>query len=291
MKKGLMLVILTAFISGFSIFINKFGVSMSDAYLFTFMKNSIVAIVMFGIIYFAGNLRNFSEIKAKEWGKLLVIGVVGGSIPFLMFFRGLQLTTAAKASFIHKTMFIYVAFLAYFFLKEKISWKIAGASVLLLLGNFLLLKLSWQPFNIGDALVLGAALLWAIENVVSKNILKEVEPKIVGFSRMFFGSIFILVFLAATDNLTGIMALTSQQIIWSLITAGLLLAYVLTWYSGLKDVPVTLATVILMLGSPITTLLNYASGTPIEALQIFGILLLGLGTYVFASGHRYSSSA
>ena len=52
---------------------------------------------------------------------------------------------------------------------------------------------------------------------------------------------------------------------WVLFTAALLLGYVLTWYVGLKQVPVTVATCILLLGSPITTLLQLANGTPFGA--------------------------
>ena len=51
-KKGLLLVFLTAVISGFSIFINSYGVKGFDSSVFTFSKNIVVALFLFSIIIF-----------------------------------------------------------------------------------------------------------------------------------------------------------------------------------------------------------------------------------------------
>jgi uncharacterized membrane protein len=50
MKKGLIFVLMTALISGISIFVNKFGVKGVDSTVFTFMKNSMVALLLVGIL-------------------------------------------------------------------------------------------------------------------------------------------------------------------------------------------------------------------------------------------------
>jgi drug/metabolite transporter (DMT)-like permease len=92
---------------------------------------------------------------------------------------------------------------------------------------------------------------------------------------MFFGSIFILIYLIFTSQSSQIFALNSKQIIWVLITGVILLFYVLTWYSGLKYISVSKATAILLLGSPITTALNLISGAKISLQEIIsGILIL-----------------
>ena len=46
-NKGFLLVLATAFISGLSIFINKFGVSVINPYIFTGLKNIIIALRLF----------------------------------------------------------------------------------------------------------------------------------------------------------------------------------------------------------------------------------------------------
>ncbi len=48
-----------------------------------------------------------------------------------------------------------------------------------------------------------------------------------------------------------------------------------SWYNGLRDVKVTTATSVLLLGSPITTLLSYLFlGSTLSLVQAVGILLV-----------------
>ena len=267
----------TAFISGFSIFINKFGVSAINPYIFTFLKNAIVALLLCAIIFSAKNFSLLKSIKKKQWGLLALIGIIGGGIPFLLFFKGLSLTSAAGASFVHKTMFIWIFILAALFLKEKIKKEYILAGALLLAGNLLLLKISSVSFDTGSFLVFLATLFWAVESVVSKHILKEIPPRVVMWARMFFGSLVILFFLIFTGQAALLAKLNLQQISWAMITGAVLLGYVATWYSGLKYIKVSEAAVILALGSPITTLLTAVFSNPVGLKEYFSSVLIFLG--------------
>ena len=160
-KKGYFLVFLTALISGFAIFINKFGVSVVNPNIYTFLRVLTVAIFLTGLLLFLKDWRTLKNLTGKQWLLLIIIGLVGGSIPFLLFFRGLSLTNAAQGSFIHKTMFIWVAVLAALFLKEKIDKKFLLGGLFLLLGSLILLKRLPHSLNQGDLLVFLASLLWA----------------------------------------------------------------------------------------------------------------------------------
>ena len=257
MKKGLLLVLSTAIISGFAIFINQFGVSIINPYIFTGLKNITVAVLVCCLLFTMKDGRLLKGLSKKYWGLLLAIGLIGGSIPFLLFFKGLSLTTGVQGAFIHKTMFIYVAVLAALFLKEKISKKLLFGGLLLLLGNAFLLKFIPYSLGKGDLLILLAALFWAVENTISKYTLRELPSRVVIWGRMFFGSIFILIFLVATGQIGLIGTLNISQMAWVVVTAIILLGYVITWYTGLKYVPVSVATPILLLGAPITTLFSF----------------------------------
>ncbi len=277
MTKGYFLVFTTAIISGFAIFINKFGVSVVNPYIYTFLRVLTVAIFLTSSFFFFKNWRVLKDLTKKQWFLLITIGLIGGSIPFLLFFKGLSLTLAAKGSFIHKTMFIYVVVLAYLFLKEKIDRKFLLGGLVLLIGNLILLKkLSFQ-INQGDLFVFLATLLWAIENTISKYVLRDLEGKTLAWGRMFFGSIFIFLFLLLTNQIHLIFTLNSKQLFWVLTTAVILLGYVITWYTGLKYIPVSKATVILLLGSPITTFLNLISGGKISQAEAISAILVILG--------------
>lgn len=288
-KKGLKLAFLTAVISGFSIFINKFGVEGINPYIFTFGKNLIVLLFLFSTILFFKKFDQLKKLQIKQWLKLVVIGFVGGSIPFLLFFKGLSMTSGATASFIHKTMFVYVIFFAAIFLKEKINKKVLLGTVFLLLGNFLLLKLNNLAFSTGDLLIFGATLFWAVENTISKHALKTIQPTLVAFGRMFFGSLFILAFLIASGSINAIVTLTLSHVLWAVITSSFLFAYVITWYSGLKHVKVSIATSVLLLGSPITTLLSFTFlDTAVSLSQLAGIFLIPVGIFIILLSYQPS---
>lgn len=275
MAKGYLLVFLTALISGFSIFINKFGLGFfKNPYLFTFLKNVTVAFFLSSFLILFKDRKNLLKLNKKQWFLLVLIGLLGGSLPFLLFFKGLSLTSSAEASFLHKTMFLGASLFAFLFLKEKIDKRFLLGAIILLFANSLLLKNFFFRTNYGNLLVFSATLFWAIENTISKYLLKDLKGREVAWGRMFFGSIFILIYLAFTHQLAPILTLSLKQINWVLITSVLLLGYVLTWYSGLKYVPLSQASAILLIGSPITTFLNFVSGTKISQNEIFSAILV-----------------
>lgn len=277
MKKGHYLVLLTAIISGFSIFINQFGVKVINPYAFTFLKNVVVVILLTSLLLILKDRKLLLSMSKKHWLQLSLIGLIGGSVPFLLFFKGLSLTTAVNGGFLHKTMFIYIALLAVIFLKEKISKKYFLGGLLLVLGNLFLLKQISFSIDYGSVLILLATLFWATENVISKYVLRELPGKVVGFGRMFFGSLFIFLFLLFTGQASLLGGVNLTQIGWVFLTGGLLFGYVITWYSGLKYIPVSKAAVILLLGSPITTLLYFIQTGNITYPAILGIFLVTVG--------------
>ncbi len=274
-NKGLLLILSTAVISGISIFINRYGVAMNDPYVFAFLKNTAVAILLASLILAAKQYAAIRNLKMRQWGILIIIGIIGGGIPFLLFFKGLALTSAAQGSFIQKTMFLFVALLAVVFLKEKLSKSFLAGAALLFGANLLLLKSLDLSFGQGDLLIFCATLFWAVENVISKYALKDLPGNVVAWGRMFFGSVLIAGFLLFTGQAALISTIGRPQIGWIAITSLLLLGYTLTWYNGLKYIPVSAAAAILMAGSPITTLLNALSSGKLTVNDVYsGILVV-----------------
>lgn len=278
-RTGFMLVLLTAIVSGVSIFANSFAVKGFNPFVFTFLKNAVVAVFLFSIILLLKELPALKKLSRRQWLKLVAIGLVGGSIPFLLYFYALQLTNAINAGFLHKTLFLWASVFAFLFLKEKASKRFIFAALLLLASNFLLFSIS--SFGFAETLILLAAVLWAAENVLAKHVLKELSGNLVSFGRMFFGSIFILAFLLATRQAGPIFALSFEQAGWVLLTSCFLFAYVFTFYNGLKHLPVHKATALLMLGQPITALLSFAFlGKAASLQEAFGLLLAIAGIFL-----------
>ena len=277
--KGILLVFITAAISGVAIFVNQFGVKVSSPYIFTGLKNCIVVLFLLAIILAIGEWKQFKVLRKKQWLTLINIGLIGGSIPFLLFFKGLSMTTGQEGALIHKTMFLPVILMAWLILKEKIDKSLLIGISLLFLGNILLLKLNFNNlvFDKGDFLIFAAVLFWSLEQIISKKAVAKISPRIVALGRLGFGLGFIFIFWIFTDQLSLLANLNFQQMTWTWITGIILLGYVLTWYSGLKYVRVSTAVCILTLGAPITTLLTFSQGAVISLWQVAGILILIMG--------------
>lgn len=276
-KKGYAFVLLTALISGVSIFVNKFGVEGINPYLFTWVKNILVVLFLFSLLILFKELETFKTLNNKQWLKLVAIGFFGGSVPFLLFFKGLSMSPSSTAALLHKSMFIFVSALAVLFLKEKLNKGFIAAAVLLFAGNLFLLKITNLSFGIPELLILTAVLFWSTEIIISKNTLKQLPSNVVAFGRMFFGAIFILGFLLATGNIGQFLELTLPQIGWIALTSAFLLLYVTTWYAGLKHTPASVAASILLLGSAITTILSIAYAGSFSIVELVGIGLISAG--------------
>lgn len=284
-SEGFALVLMTACISGISIFINKFGVSASNPYMFTTIKNAVVTLLFLSLVLLTKERKKLKTLSRAQWKNLLAIGCIGGSVPFLLFFKGLSLTSSAQAGFIHKTLFIYATLLSILFLKEKVSRAKLLSSLALLGGLSLLIGIP-APLGEGDFLVLAATLLWAGENVLSRHALKSIPASIVVLGRMGFGLLILVPFVLLTGS-AGTLSFSPEALAWTGVTSLFLFGYVFTYYHGLKRIQVSEATSVLLLGSALTTLLNAVFITGALSLNaLSGILLLVFGAGLTLGLHK-----
>lgn len=270
-RNGFMLVFATAIISGISIFLNRFAIATFNPFVFTTLKNTGVAFIMASGILLAGRYRELLSLKPKEWRNLILIGLVGGSIPFLLFFWGLKQTAAANASLLHKSLFIPASVFAYLFLKERLSKVQLVGAFILFIGVFLLSGPVLSTISIGDYAIMAAVIFWAAENTLSKHVLNmKIPPHVVVFGRMFFGSIALMLFLLVTSSLPDVGSFTLNHLLWLSLTIIFLLMYQLTFYSGLARLKVGEATSVLIFGSVVTTLLSLAVGRVPSVAEMLG---------------------
>ena len=194
-QKGVILVLMTAIISGVSVFLNKFAVkAIANSDVFTTAKNIMVGLVLMGIVLLPFYFNKLKQVKSSDWLKLFLIAGIGGSVSFLLFFKGLSLTSATSAAFVHKTLFVWVSLLAVWFLKEKIGKLQYLALGLLFVGNFTMLGFKFMSFGWPELLILAADLMWAVEFIIAKKVLAGVPSEIVAWARMFIGAIILLAY-------------------------------------------------------------------------------------------------
>ena len=283
---GILLILLTVLISGVSNFVNFYAVQGTNSDAFLAVRNAAVALMLLPLGLLAVRTVR-TRLTRVDWVKLGTIGLIGGAIPFLLFFRGLQMagaTGAATATFGYRTLFLMAAILGVVFLRERLSPRLALAAGLLVAGNALLLSLTAPIWTDGTAYVLLATGLWAGEYTLSKHTLRSVPSGTVALARMGFGGVFLLAYVAVTGQLGSVAALSGAQWQWVALSAVLLVGFVATWYAGLKTVDVSVATAMLTLAFPITWALGFlGSRSTFGLAQAAGVVAIVLGT-AFAIG-------
>ena len=213
-----------------------------------------------------------------------MIGVIGGSLPFLLFFTGLAQASAPSAAFIHKTLFIWVALLAVPMLGERLGLAQLGALAVLLVGQALILTPAGVSWGIGETLIAAATLLWAVETIVARRVLRTVPAAVVGAARLGIGLVVLGGYLAVTGKVDILATLTASQWGWVLLTGLLLSGYVATWFAALQRAPASLVTAILVLGAPVTAGIQAVQTGSIPSVPVLAgqILVLAAGGALIA---------
>lgn len=284
MKKGIYFALITAIISGFSIFINSFAVKkIPNAFFFTTAKNLVVCFLLGALLILFNKFKDIKNLSKKDWLTLTVIGLIGGSIPFLLFFKGLSISSAAavNGAFIQKTLFIWVVLLAFVFLKEKFSIFQYVSLLIILSGIYLMGGFKSIHFGRGEFLIFIATLMWAFEAVIVKKVLHRINYYVASFGRMFFGAIVMICYLLLTNNFQSVFHLTLTQINWIIITSILLLGYVIFYYGALNFTKATIVTSVLTLGFPVTVILQGIYTGIYSRGQIYGALVIICGIILF----------
>jgi drug/metabolite transporter (DMT)-like permease len=270
----------TAAISGVSIFVNGLAVKqLPDPALYTTLKNGIAAIVLVALAMATVRPEAVRAIPARTWGRLALIGAIGGSIPFILFFTGLAEASAPSAAFIHKTLFIWVALLAVPFLGERLGLAQLGALAVLLVGQALILTPAGVTWGTGETLIAAATVLWAVETILARRVLATVPSGVVAAARLGFGLVVLVGYLAVTGSLGAVATLAPVQWAWVLLTGLFLAAYVATWFAALQRAPASLVTAILVIGAPVTAAIQALQTGHAPALPAFAgdLLVLAAG--------------
>ena len=191
-QRGIKYALVTAVFSGFAIFFNGIAVrSVGDPLAFTTLKNlgvGVILALLLGIKIFR-NRPLITSLTSRDWLRLFLIGVIGGSLPFYLFFKGLSMAQPAVGALIHKTLILWVALWAIPFLHEKISLKQVLALGLVFGSSFVVGGITPVSCGTGETMILAATILWAVENIIAKVALRKVDADVVVGARMIFGSL------------------------------------------------------------------------------------------------------
>lgn len=229
------------------------------------------------------------KITCIDWIKLLVLGATGVALLNLLQFIGLTLTTAINGSILLNTNPIFISILSVIFLNEKIKLKNMIGIVMAFIGvvfiitrEYLHLAVFSQTSLLGDILILGSAICWAIYTIVGKTMFSSYKPIVITTFSILIGTVFLLIYTLTIEDITIVVKVSIATwiaiLFLALVCSGL--AYIL-WYEALSILEASEAGVFLFT-MPIYTILiaNLTLKESITIPAIIGIVLVILGLYL-----------
>jgi drug/metabolite transporter (DMT)-like permease len=134
----------------------------------------------------------------RKYFLLLVTSICGAVIAPSLFFFGLSNTSASDSSILINGEVLFSILLAIIFFSEKLI-KREIISIILVLAGIVILTTNMQTsnsfleLNIGNIMIVGSTLFWALDNNISKIISKTIHiPKIIVLKSLIGGSLLFI---------------------------------------------------------------------------------------------------
>jgi drug/metabolite transporter (DMT)-like permease len=287
----------TAIISGISVFVNSYGVkSFNSPAVYTTAKNLAATLVItaFVVVAWLASRHQVPVVHAtaardsspparqlhglRRWAGLAYVAAIGGGAAFIFFFEGLARTSAVPAVFLHDTLLIWVALAALPLLGERLGrWNLAAIELLVVGVTATSGGVGHLGFNAGNALVLGATVLWAIETIIAKRLLVGMTASALSLVRMGGGAVVLVGYLGATGQFHALVGLGAGELRWALLTGCLLGGYVATWMTALARARAVDVTSVLVASAAVTLFLDAIVHHTGLASDTVGLVLLALG--------------
>jgi drug/metabolite transporter (DMT)-like permease len=235
--------LLAVIIWGASFVATKFALRYTSPDAVVWMRFS-VGVVILGIGAFGR--RQVTLPRPGEWFYFALLGFLGITFHQWLQSTGLVTSQATTTSWIVSTIPIFMAILAWLFLKERLIWwqaagiviSTVGVLVVVARGNLGLLALG-KFGTVGDFLVLISALNWAVFSILSRRGLRKYPAIMMMFYVMAFGWIFSSILFFFSGGFGQL-----HPILWDgWLAIGFLgifcsgLAYIF-WYDALQSLPV-----------------------------------------------------
>ncbi|HLG71728.1 MAG TPA: DMT family transporter [Chloroflexota bacterium] len=287
---GYLFAALAATVSGISVYVNSLGVqSFTDPVLYTALKDGFVGLVLLPPLLFSAGWRaEYRRLDGRTWAWMIALAVTGGSVPFALFFTGLQMTTAATGAVINHFQFVLVALFALVFLKEPIRPAMWAGFAVLLLGTMLGSNLHALKLNEGALLIAASTVLFAADFVIAKHLLRGLATLTVMTARMTIGTAMLFAYVIAGARLAPAAHLSASQWQFVVATGLLLLLFTVTTFTAIRHAPVSAVLAIGTAAPIITTLLQVARtgqlklassdlpGLAVILLAVIAIIVTGL---------------
>jgi len=231
--------------------------------------------------------------RRRDWVALLCVGGFGSAIGTLLFTQALAMAPAGVANALSKTAPIFVAFLAYYALRERVSslrftlvFVMVAADVLIGIGEFRAAPAAEVGARLaGDVCALLAGLSRALAEILSKGCLHRFKPSTVALSRFGIGLLVGAVACTAQGKWgqLGTLSPRGWLVLIALGSIGTSISMAI-YLKGLAQAQAHVAVSLRLLGSIVTVGLAWAIlGERLHPLHFAGIAILLGASYVIVT--------
>ena len=285
-RAGVQFALAAALVSGVSVYLNGKAVrNFSSPTVYTTAKNLFAGVILVAIaIVWAGRTGQRNGEHADRGrtpipvAAFATIAVIGGAVPFVLFFEGLARATSNDAAFIHKTLIIWAALLATAVLRERLTRVHLLAIAVLVVGYVALAGgIDSLHIGMGEAMILGATICWSVEVVLVRWITADFRSTDVAAVRLGGGSLVLVAWVLLRGDFGELLSMSGSELLWIALTGPMLAMFVTLWFAALERAQVVDVTAILVLGAVVTGILNAAIGNAGIASQAVGDILIFVG--------------
>jgi len=245
-KEAVLFTVIASSLWGTSFPAIKIGLQYMDAYTFVFLRFFFALLTMFAVMLLTKNFSfNFNKKRL-----ILFLGVTNGTA-YLLQYIGMVYAFASKSSLFVNLSVVWVALLSPIVLKEQMGRKKVASVILSLLGVvFVTTNLDFRSLGVGevvgDLLVIGAGILWALFIVYNKPLVRESKNMIQSMTWLLLFTMLPLLPVVpfSADNFLSLTLEAWIAIIYTAIFCWVAPYYL--WMKGLKNIsPLTSAVILL----------------------------------------------
>jgi drug/metabolite transporter (DMT)-like permease len=263
--------------------VGKIALREFDPTSFAALRTILAAPVLFLAL---GLKERGVHLTKKDIPPFVILGLLGNVLNRFAWSYGLHFTTASNASLLMSTAPILAALFASIFRIERVTLKSALGIGVAFLGVFFVIKGDFSDLGkatlMGDFLMLGAALSWALFSIFAKPFLRDYNIlKLTAWSSQ-FGAVFLVPFILrplaqgafAHPTLKGWLCLLYVSIL------GNALAHVF-WVAGISKIGPT-RTTMYQTFVPVVAIFFAVMflGESLLGIQVVGVVLVLGGVYV-----------
>jgi drug/metabolite transporter (DMT)-like permease len=228
-------------------------------------------------------------LRPDAWGRLAVIGALGTSLAFLLFFAGTHRTGAIEAALCLQSEPAYSLVLSWLALGHKPTPRRLVATGMLLFGIALAVGIQGFRASAGVWFLLATPLCWQLSHLIVLRGLPGTPPLVLTGARYIWGGALLALYWLAQQGIGRLPpAQELKQIVPTLALQGVVLSYLGTvlWYQSIARLDLGRATAIVVPSIPVLSLgaTWFLVGEVASARQWAGlaVTLAGVVSFVMA---------